>query len=99
MLVVIDTLRFSTAAVTALHHGALIYPSQPDAAIFTALAQRVHGEIAIHTRTVPASARSSLFSTRYTLSPLSYLGIEPGTRPRVILPSPNGSTCCQYGAN
>lgn len=97
MLVVIDTLRFSTAAVTAIHHGALIYPSPTDAATFTALAQRVNGEIALSLRNVPASARSASFSARYTLSPLSYLGIEPGTR--VILPSPNGSTCCQYGAS
>ena len=93
ILVVIDTLRFSTAAVTAVHHGALIYPCSPDEALVTALAERVSGEIARH------SASPNLLSSapaRFSLSPRSYLGIAPGTR--VVLPSPNGSTCCQYGA-
>jgi 2-phosphosulfolactate phosphatase len=30
ILVVIDTLRFSSAAATGVHHGALIYPCPPD---------------------------------------------------------------------
>ena len=90
ILVVIDTLRFSTAAATAVHHGALIYPCAPDEALFTALAERVGGAVARHSLS-PHSSTSS----RFTLSPRSYLGIEPGTR--VVLPSPNGSTCCQYG--
>lgn len=90
MLVVIDTLRFSTAASTAVHHGALIYPCALDDAVFNELAQRVGGEVAL-------GWRKSSTSTRYTLSPRSYLEIEPGTR--VVLPSPNGSTCCQYGSS
>jgi 2-phosphosulfolactate phosphatase len=61
-------------------------------AVFTALAERVGGEVARHS----LSPHSSV-PTRFTLSPRSYLGIEPGTR--VVLPSPNGSTCCQYGAH
>lgn len=93
ILVVIDTLRFSTATATAVHHGALIYPCPPDEALFTALAERVGGEVAYHSAS--PSLHSSA-STRFTLSPRSYLGIEPGTR--IVLPSPNGSTCCQYGA-
>jgi hypothetical protein len=46
ILVVVDTLRFSTAAVTAVHHGALIYPCATDEALYNALAQRVGGEVA-----------------------------------------------------
>lgn len=91
ILVVIDTLRFSTAAATAVHYGALIYPCSPDEALFNALAERVGGEVAGYSLIPHSSA-----SDRFTLSPRSYLGIEPGTR--VVLPSPNGSTCCQYGA-
>src|SRR5579859_6376159 len=91
ILVVIDTLRFSTAAATAVHHGALIYPCSPDEALFNALAERVGGEVARHSLSPHPSAPA-----RFTLSPRSYLGIKPGTR--VVLPSPNGSTCCQYGA-
>lgn len=88
ILVVVDTLRFSTAAATAVHHGAVIYPCPVDEALVTALAQRVGGEVAAHQHTAP-------MPSRFSLSPRSYLGIEPGTR--VVLPSPNGSTCCQYG--
>jgi len=91
ILVVIDTLRFSTAAATGLHHGAMIYPCSPDGAESTALAERVRGEVALHTSDSHPAA-----STRFSLSPRSYLGIEAGTR--VVLPSPNGSTCCRYGA-
>jgi 2-phosphosulfolactate phosphatase len=93
ILVVIDTLRFSTAAATAVHYGALIYPCAPDEALVTALAERVGGEVAWHSARPrqPSSA-----PPRFTLSPRSYRLVEPGTR--VVLPSPNGSTCCQYGA-
>jgi 2-phosphosulfolactate phosphatase len=90
ILVVIDTLRFSTAA-TAVHYGALIYPCPPDEALATALARRVGGQVAIHSLRQDRST-----GLGFTLSPRSYLGIEPGTR--VVLPSPNGSTCCRYGA-
>jgi 2-phosphosulfolactate phosphatase len=91
ILVVIDTLRFSTAAATAIHHGALVYPSALDAASISALAERVGGQIASYRYTPGAQAPA-----RFSLSPRSFLGIEPGVR--VVLPSPNGSTCCQYGA-
>jgi 2-phosphosulfolactate phosphatase len=93
ILVVVDTLRFSTAAATAVHYGAQIYPCSTDEAQFTALAERVGGEIANY------SARSGSHASapaRFTLSPRSYLEIEPGTR--VVLQSLNGATCCQYGA-
>ncbi|HEY7092185.1 MAG TPA: 2-phosphosulfolactate phosphatase [Ktedonobacterales bacterium] len=89
ILVVVDTLRFSTAAATAVHHGALIYPCAPDEALYTALAQRVGGEVALHHAAAPTL-------TRFSLSPRSFLAVEPGTR--VVLPSPNGSTCSQYGS-
>src|SRR5262245_56868978 len=89
ILVVVDTLRFSTAAATAVHHGALIYPCATDEALYTALAQRVGGEVALHHAAAPTL-------TRYSLSPRSFLNFEPGAR--VVLPSPNGSTCSQYGS-
>jgi 2-phosphosulfolactate phosphatase len=92
ILVVVDTLRFSTAAATAVHHGAVIYPCAVDEALITALAQRVGGEVALHRHT--ASTPTST-PTRFSLSPRSYLAVEPGTR--IVLPSPNGATCCQYG--
>jgi 2-phosphosulfolactate phosphatase len=95
ILVVIDTLRFSTAAATAVHYGALIYPCATDEALVSALAERVGGEVALHKlRSTPDTYAS--VPTRFSLSPRSHLGIESGTR--VVLPSPNGATCCQYGA-
>jgi 2-phosphosulfolactate phosphatase len=92
ILVVVDTLRFSTAAATAVHHGAVIYPCPIDEALVTALARRVGGEVALHRHTTftPPSTPA-----RFSLSPRTYLVVEPGTR--VVLPSPNGATCCQYG--
>jgi 2-phosphosulfolactate phosphatase len=89
ILVVVDTLRFSTAATTAVHHGALIYPCATDEALYTALARRVGGEVALHHAAAPTL-------TRFSLSPRSFLTVEPGLR--VVLPSPNGSTCSQYGS-
>lgn len=91
ILVVIDTLRFSTAVATAVHHGALIYPCALDDALIYALAARVGGEVASY-KHLPGSQAP----IKFTLSPRSFLRIEPSVR--VVLPSPNGSTCCQYGA-
>jgi 2-phosphosulfolactate phosphatase len=87
VLVVVDTLRFSTATATAVHYGAEIYPCLPteDAG---ALAARVGGQAAAGPA-APAGAG-------YSLSPLSYVGVPPGTR--VVLPSPNGATCARYAA-
>ncbi len=89
ILVIVDTLRFSTAASTAIHHGGLIYPCSTDEITINQLARRVGGEVAIGWRDSPTP-------TRFTLSPRSYLAIEPDTR--VVLPSPNGATCCHYGS-
>jgi len=87
VLVVVDTLSFSTAVVTAVHRGAVVYPClvEEDAA---ALASRVGGEVAVHRLDVPERGR-------FSLSPATYQEVEPGTR--IVLPSPNGGTCSRYG--
>lgn len=86
MLVIVDVLSFSTAVVTAVHHGGVIYPcsQDEDAAAFK---QRIGGEVAVHRRDVPQKGR-------FSLSPLTYEHIEPGTK--VVLASPNGATCSRY---
>jgi 2-phosphosulfolactate phosphatase len=86
MLVIVDTLSFSTATATAVHYGGVIYPCAPseDAAI---LAQHLGGEAAVPRQDVPEKGR-------FSLSPATYLRIEPGTR--VVLASPNGATCSRY---
>ncbi len=87
VLVVVDTLRFSTATATAVHYGAEIYPCLPteDAG---AVAARIGGQAALGHAAAPHAG--------FSLSPLSYVGVAPGTR--VVLPSPNGATCARYAA-
>ena len=87
VLVVVDTLRFSTATATAVHYGAEIYPCLPteDAG---AVAARIGGQAALGHAEAPHAG--------FSLSPLSYVGVAPGTR--VVLPSPNGATCARYAA-
>lgn len=87
MIVIVDTLTFSTTAVTAVHQGGIIYPctSQEEAIV---LAQQVEGELAVLREEVPAKGR-------FSLSPGTFLSLEPGCQ--VVLASPNGATCCNYG--
>lgn len=87
VLVIVDTLRFSTATATAVHYGATIYPCRltDDAG---ALAARVGGQAAV--------GRADPGTAGFSLSPVSYVGVAPGTR--VVLPSPNGATCARYAA-
>ena len=88
VLVVVDVLSFSSTVATAVHGGGVVYPcaegEDPDA-----LAARVGAERAVARRDVPGRGR-------FSLSPLTYLEIESGTR--VVLPSPNGATCCRHAA-
>jgi 2-phosphosulfolactate phosphatase len=86
ILVIVDTLSFSTAVVTAVQRGGLVYPCAEDEAP-GALAQRISGEVAVRRRDVPARGR-------FSLSPLTYLHLAPGTR--IVLASPNGATCSRY---
>jgi len=85
-LVVVDTLRFSTAVATATRFGATIYPCSPEDDAAT-LARRAGAELA-------GSGRERE-RRRFSLSPLSFVDVEPGTK--VVLPSPNGATCSRYG--
>jgi 2-phosphosulfolactate phosphatase len=86
ILVIVDTLSFSTAVVTAVQHGGLVYPCAEDEQP-GALAQRIGGEVAVRRKDVPAKGR-------FSLSPLTYLHLTPGTR--IVLASPNGATCSRY---
>jgi len=79
IVVIVDTLRFSTAATSAIEHGAVIFPASGMAEA-KQLAHRVDG--------VVASQREA---SRFTLSPRSYEGVDVGTR--IVLPSPNGAAC------
>jgi 2-phosphosulfolactate phosphatase len=87
VLVVVDVLSFSTATITAVQHGGIVYPCawSDDPAAYAA---RIGAEAAVHRREVPEQGR-------FSLSPPTFAAIEPGTR--VVLASPNGATCSRHG--
>lgn len=86
VLVVVDTLSFSSAVVTAVQHGAAVYPcaSDEDPAV---LARRVSAEVAVGRLDAPEQGR-------FSLSPLTFLAATEDTR--IVLRSPNGGTCSRY---
>jgi 2-phosphosulfolactate phosphatase len=86
ILVIVDTLSFSTATTIAVHFGRLIYPCAKNEDP-NAFAGRILGEVAVKRGEVPEKGR-------YSLSPLTFIGHEEGKR--VILPSINGATCIRY---
>ncbi len=87
ILVVVDVFSFSTVVVTALHHGAVVYPCAEgeDADAWTA---RVGGERIVKRREVPSRGR-------FSLSPATYAGVAPGTR--IVVPSRNGGSAVWAG--
>ena len=82
-VVIVDTLRFSTAVVTAIAEGFTIYPAA-DHATGRTIADRLGAELA-----------GKPGESKYTISPHSYLGEAKGEQKRVVLPSPNGSACSE----
>lgn len=81
IVVIVDTLRFSTAVVTAVAQGFTIYPVC-DHESGKALAEQVNAEIA---------GRSG--EARFSISPHSYLNASAEDNRKVVLFSPNGATC------
>jgi 2-phosphosulfolactate phosphatase len=83
VVVVVDTLTFSTAVATALHGGVTVYPCRPSDK--EPLAKEVVAEAAVRRQDVPQKGR-------FSLSPATFLAADPGAR--VVLDSPNGAACC-----
>jgi 2-phosphosulfolactate phosphatase len=83
VLVVVDTLTFSTAVITALHCGVTVYPCLPRDK--ERLAKEIGAEAAVRRQDVPQEGR-------FSLSPATFLSSEPGAK--VVLDSPNGAACC-----
>jgi 2-phosphosulfolactate phosphatase len=84
-LVVVDTLSFSTAAITAIARGAAVRPCGHDEDP-TAVAPGA--EVAVRRKEVPEAGR-------FSLSPPTFL--EAGPDDEIVLQSPNGATCSRYG--
>lgn len=85
IVVIIDCLSFSTAVVTAVEHGAVIYPCGR-ASDATTLKGKTGTELAVKRPEVPKLGR-------FSLSPLTLLGVEDGSK--IILPSLNGASCVE----
>ena len=87
IIVIVDTLSFSTTTAHAVSRGAVIYPCSPDDDA-QALAREVGGEVAVQRAKVPQSGR-------YSLSPLTFSTVSNGEK--IVLPSLNGSACSNRG--
>ena len=83
ILVIVDALSFSSAVITGVANGARIYPCRTNEEAHS-MTLEFGGEVAVHRQDVPDKGR-------YSLSPLTFQSIPPGTQ--VFLPSPNGGTC------
>ncbi|MBN2542160.1 2-phosphosulfolactate phosphatase [bacterium] len=80
--IIVDTLRFSSATVTAVANGFEIYPVS-DQDYGRELARKVGAELSGK----PGQAK-------YSISPLSYLNCDEENR-KVVLFSPNGAACSE----
>lgn len=85
--VVVDVLSFSTSVTVAVERGMTVYPSRWRGAQADALATRHDAVLALGRLEVD---RSGGPATVPTLSPATLLTCDPV--PRLVLPSPNGST-------
>lgn len=79
--VVVDTLRFSTAVVTAVANGFTIYP----------VGDRESGEKLA--ASIGANAAGIAGKAKYTISPHTYLNSGDEPNKNVVLFSPNGAAC------
>lgn len=84
-VVVVDVLRFTTAVEAATTSGALVHPYRWRDESARELAALVDARL--------ADGRDP---TGPSLSPVSLLSLQPGER--LVLPSPNGSTCAAIAA-
>lgn len=86
VVVVVDVLRFTTAVDAAVSSGAVVFP------------YRWNDPSAIpYAESVGAILAGAGDPRGPSLSPVSLLALEPGDR--VVLPSPNGSTCAELAAS
>jgi len=85
VVVIVDTLSFSSAVATAVHHGSVIIPVAPDEDA-DAIANDLGARVTLPRRDVTEAGQLSL-------SPVPYQFLPPGTK--VVARSPNGGACCR----
>lgn len=83
ILVIVDTLRFSSAVVTAIANGFTIYPVS-DRVVASRFAASISADF---------SGKQG--ETKYTLSPLSFLKASKTDNKIIVLSSPNGAACAE----
>ena len=89
VVVVVDTLSFSSAVVTAIQQGVTVYPCT-DPQIAATLAETENAIVSVSRSQVTEE-------TPFSLSPVTYLSADAGTR--VVLASPNGAACIKAAAD
>jgi 2-phosphosulfolactate phosphatase len=83
IVIIVDTLRFSSAVVTAVANGFTVYTTgDPNKGV--AMAPYLGAEVAGYS---PGS--------RYSLSPRDYLNVPPAANKKVVMVSPNGAACAE----
>jgi 2-phosphosulfolactate phosphatase len=85
IVVIVDTLSFSTAVVTAVNNYGIIYPAV-DQDDLLEISGRIDAVKAVPRNDVPSEGR-------FSLSPETYFDLEADTS--IILASPNGASCCR----
>ena len=85
IVVVVDTLSFSTATAMAVDRGAQIYPCTNRQETRN-LAIRHDAHFAVGRSEVPRKGK-------YSLSPITFKDVSPNTR--IVLYSLNGASCCE----
>jgi len=81
IVIIVDTLRFSSAVITAVAHGYTIIPA-PD---------RIQGKIIAEKTNAKLANRSN--ESGLSISPGSFIQAAAAKEKKVILPSPNGASC------
>lgn len=87
IVVIVDTLRFSTAVTTAVANGFTIHP----------VGDRAKGATLAASLGAEMSGRPG--QARYTISPRSFLDAGPADNHRVVLFSPNGAACAELAGD
>jgi 2-phosphosulfolactate phosphatase len=83
IVIIDDTLRFSTTVVTATQRGFVIYPVSH------------HGQGIDFAASIGAAFAAKEGRGKYSLSPWSFLREEPMETKDVVLYSPNGAACAE----
>lgn len=87
IIVIVDTLRFSSTAITAIANSFVIYPSS----------DMEQGKI--FADSIGAEMSGKTGEAKFSLSPISFLEARDNEMRKVVLYSPNGAACSELAKN